>query len=131
MNDYEEKSWKLSYSGDCRPCINFINFSKNSTLTIHEATFNKDSERAKATNHSTISEAIKVAEMNNSWRTILTHFSGKKLIIPYSQKYESNKILFANDYLSLGLKDLEKAYIHSKNFNILLNKFISLYPNEL
>jgi ribonuclease Z len=33
---------KISYSGDCRPTLQFIEEAANSTLMIHEATFGDD-----------------------------------------------------------------------------------------
>ena len=52
---------KISYSGDTRPWPAFIEAAKNSTLLIHEATFNDSNIGiAKECNHSTVEEAITV-----------------------------------------------------------------------
>lgn len=71
-----EKGFKVSYSGDCRPSKSFAEMGKNSTLLIHEATFQDDLQgQARAKKHSTISEAITVGKWMNAKLVLLTHFS--------------------------------------------------------
>ncbi|EEA25549.1 tRNA processing endoribonuclease Trz1, putative [Talaromyces marneffei ATCC 18224] len=71
-----EDGFKVSYSGDCRPSKNFAEMGKDSTLLIHEATFQDDLHgQAVAKKHSTISEAIAVGSWMNAKTVLLTHFS--------------------------------------------------------
>lgn len=50
-----------SYSGDTRPCQNFVQESTGVTLMIHEATFADDeADLAVQKKHSTFSEALDV-----------------------------------------------------------------------
>ncbi|PCG90497.1 Hypothetical protein PENO1_055370 [Penicillium occitanis (nom. inval.)] len=71
-----EDGFKVSYSGDCRPSKHFAEMGKNSTLLIHEATFQDDLKgQARAKKHSTISEAITVGKWMKAKMVLLTHFS--------------------------------------------------------
>ena len=75
--------FKVSYSGDCRPSKQFANIGRNSTVLIHEATFDDDlQEDAKAKKHSTTSEAVGVAVAMRAKRLILTHFSQRYQKLP-------------------------------------------------
>lgn len=68
--------FKLVYSGDTEPCQALIEIGQGADLLIHEATFDPDMiQDARKKKHSTIEEAIHVAETMNAKRTILTHFS--------------------------------------------------------
>ncbi|EGG24069.1 hypothetical protein DFA_06207 [Cavenderia fasciculata] len=70
--------FKLSFSGDTRPCEQFINAGRDSDLMIHEATFEDDKvEDSIEKKHSTIGEALTVGKRMNAKWSILTHFSGK------------------------------------------------------
>jgi len=67
---------KIAYSGDCRPSHRFALRAQGATLLIHEATFEDDKAGdAKAKKHSTMSEALGVAEKMQAKRVLLTHFS--------------------------------------------------------
>ncbi|CAG5129751.1 unnamed protein product [Candidula unifasciata] len=68
--------FKLVYSGDTRPCDSLVAAGEDCDLLIHEAT-HEDSllENAKASKHSTFSEAIDVGKKMKAKNTILTHFS--------------------------------------------------------
>lgn len=67
---------KIVYSGDTEPCQNLINYAKNSTLLIHEATMTDQWVReAKLGHHCTTSQTLDVIEKTNAWRSITTHFS--------------------------------------------------------
>lgn len=75
--------FKVSYSGDCRPSKPFAQIGKNSTVLIHEATFDDELQGdAEAKKHSTTSEAIGVAVAMRAKRVILTHFSQRYQKIP-------------------------------------------------
>ncbi|KAF2073482.1 hypothetical protein CYY_005191 [Polysphondylium violaceum] len=67
---------RIAYSGDTRPCPEFIEACKDSLVLIHESSFEDDQlEDAKSKNHSTIGEAIQVGRDMNAKCTLLTHFS--------------------------------------------------------
>ncbi|KAI5286545.1 hypothetical protein KEM54_006692 [Ascosphaera aggregata] len=75
--------FKLSYSGDCRPSNNFINVGRDSTVLIHEATFEDDMiSDAIAKRHTTVSEALNVAKQMRARNLILTHFSQRYQCVP-------------------------------------------------
>ncbi|KAI9829945.1 MAG: hypothetical protein M1819_005917 [Sarea resinae] len=75
--------FKFSYSGDCRPCNNFAIIGKDSTVVLHEATFDDELHGdALAKKHSTTSEALGVAAKMRAKRVILTHFSQRYQRIP-------------------------------------------------
>ncbi|KAL3467542.1 beta-lactamase-like protein [Aspergillus heterothallicus] len=68
--------FKASFSGDCRPSENFAAIGKDSTVLIHEATFNDDMlGSAIAKRHSTVSEAIDIGRKMRARSILLTHFS--------------------------------------------------------
>ncbi|KKZ61574.1 hypothetical protein EMCG_00557 [[Emmonsia] crescens] len=67
---------KVSYSGDCRPSPDFARVGADSTVLIHEATFEDDMlQDALAKRHSTCGEALRVAKRMRARNVILTHFS--------------------------------------------------------
>ena len=75
--------FKFSYSGDCRPSKEFALIGKDSTVVVHEATFDDDMQNdAKKKKHSTTSEAIAVGRAMNAKRIILTHFSQRYQKLP-------------------------------------------------
>ena len=76
-------SFKFSYSGDCRPSAHFASIGKDSTVLIHEATFDDELQgEAMAKKHSTISEAVAVGVAMRAKRTLLTHFSQRYAKLP-------------------------------------------------
>lgn len=80
----EDKSFKVSYSGDTKP-VNFFAFKvgKNSDLLIHEATHENDlKEEAEKKGHSTMGQALDIAKMMNAKYTVLTHFSQRYPKLP-------------------------------------------------
>ncbi|KAF2148563.1 hypothetical protein K461DRAFT_232672 [Myriangium duriaei CBS 260.36] len=85
---------KISYSGDCRPSADFATIGKDSTVCIHEATFDDELQSdAKAKNHSTTSEALSVATKMNAKAVVLTHFSQRYAKVPvleYTDEDEAN-----------------------------------------
>ncbi|GAB7341686.1 hypothetical protein MBLNU457_g0030t1 [Dothideomycetes sp. NU457] len=75
--------FKVSYSGDCRPSWDFVSIGQNSTVCIHEATFDDElSGDALAKRHSTTSEALGVASKMNAKACVLTHFSQRYQKVP-------------------------------------------------
>ena len=101
--------WSLCYSGDCRPTPDLAAQARGVTVLIHEATFDDDYyEDALAKRHSTISEALAVADDMRAHRTLLTHFSQRYSAMP--QKVTNNataaKYFFASDFLKVAFPDL-------------------------
>ncbi|KAK3065466.1 hypothetical protein LTS18_006177 [Coniosporium uncinatum] len=76
-------TFKVSYSGDCRPSLAFSDIGKGSTVLIHEATFDDELKgEAVAKKHSTTGEALKVGEVMGVKGVVLTHFSQRYQKIP-------------------------------------------------
>ncbi|KAJ5642394.1 hypothetical protein N7490_006394 [Penicillium lividum] len=68
--------FKVSYSGDCRPSDKFASIGRDSTVLIHEATFQDDMVgSAIAKRHSTAGEAIEIGRRMGARSILLTHFS--------------------------------------------------------
>ncbi|KAF7509783.1 hypothetical protein GJ744_007478 [Endocarpon pusillum] len=75
--------FKFSYSGDCRPSLQFARIGKDSDVLIHEATFDDDMQGdALAKKHSTTGEALGVAAKMEAKNLILTHFSQRYQKLP-------------------------------------------------
>ncbi|EAW07207.1 ribonuclease Z [Aspergillus clavatus NRRL 1] len=69
-------SFKVSFSGDCRPSNSFAAIGRDSTVLIHEATFQDDmAMSAVLKKHSTTSEALEVGRLMDARTVVLTHFS--------------------------------------------------------
>ncbi|KAI9887108.1 MAG: Zinc phosphodiesterase ELAC protein 2 [Watsoniomyces obsoletus] len=95
--------FKFSYSGDCRPCQAFAEIGKDSTVLLHEATFDDELKKdAKAKKHSTTGEALAVATAMGARRVLLTHFS---------QRYPKLPVLDNIDFgnLQLDTEDVQKT----------------------
>ena len=83
----EVGSFKVSYSGDCRPSRAFAQIGQGSTVCIHEATFDDELQGdAEAKNHSTTSEALGVAQQMNAHACVLTHFSQRYQKVPILER---------------------------------------------
>ncbi len=93
--------FKVSYSGDCRPSKAFAKIGRDSTVLIHEATFDDELQGdADAKKHSTTSEAIGVAVAMRAKRLLLTHFS---------QRYQKIPIMEGLANVEVKLEDTEEA----------------------
>jgi ribonuclease Z len=80
------KPLKVSYSGDCRPSQHFAKIGRDTTVLIHEATFDDELQGdAKAKKHSTTSEALGIGAQMNAKAVVLTHFSQRYQKIPVLQ----------------------------------------------
>ncbi|KAL6703971.1 hypothetical protein ACN47E_008909 [Coniothyrium glycines] len=80
------KPLKVSYSGDCRPSGHFARIGADSTVLIHEATFDDELQGdARAKKHSTTSEALGIGAQMNAKAVVLTHFSQRYQKIPVLQ----------------------------------------------
>ncbi|GEQ68437.1 hypothetical protein JCM33374_g2105 [Metschnikowia sp. JCM 33374] len=104
------ETFKVSFSGDTRPNPRFVDIGKDSDLLIHEASLDNDLiEEALAKKHTTIVEAIKVSELMNCPKIILTHFSAR-----FSEKHSF--IETAEEYEEASRK--MKAYLNQSPNNI-------------
>lgn len=83
---------KVSYSGDCRPAHTFSLIGRNSTVLIHEATFDDELQGdAIAKRHSTTSEALSIGARMDAKAVILTHFSQRYQKIPVLQTVQDGE----------------------------------------
>ncbi len=70
------KGHKITYSGDTMPCEEMIEFARDSSILIHEATYKaEDKDKAESHGHSTSKDAAEIALYSNSEKLILTHIS--------------------------------------------------------
>jgi ribonuclease Z len=82
----------VSYSGDCRPAHAFTLIGRNSTLLIHEATFDDELKGdAIAKKHSTTSEALGIGAQMDAKAVVLTHFSQRYQKIPVLQTVQDGE----------------------------------------
>lgn len=89
----EVKPLKISYSGDCRPSYHFAKIGKDSTVLIHEATFDDELQGdAKAKKHSTTSEALDIGSRMDAKAVVLTHFSQRYQKIPVLQSVTDGEL---------------------------------------
>ncbi|XPS98711.1 Ribonuclease Z [Ascochyta lentis] len=80
------KPLKVSYSGDCRPSQPFSKIGRDTTVLIHEATFDDElAGDARAKKHSTTSEALGIGARMKAKAVVLTHFSQRYQKIPVLQ----------------------------------------------
>jgi ribonuclease Z len=80
---------KVSYSGDCRPSATFPLIGRDTTVLIHEATFDDELQGdAIAKKHSTTSEALGIGAQMGAKAVVLTHFSQRYQKIPVLQTVE-------------------------------------------
>jgi ribonuclease Z len=78
-----KKPLKVSYSGDCRPSGQFAHMGKDTTVLIHEATFDDElAADARHKKHSTTSEALGIGAKMGAKAVVLTHFSQRYQKIP-------------------------------------------------
>lgn len=126
--------WKVTYSGDCRPTPDLACQGKNSTMLIHEATFQSSHlSQAKMKMHSTLAEAVKQGIKMNATSTVCTHFSQRYTVSESAQKsrdksksqeeeaivkeYLETSGVLALDHLRFKLSDLAHLPYLSKGFN--------------
>lgn len=120
----QQQRFKLTYSGDTPPCKRIIELGQDSTLLIHEATFQDElHERAKSTNHSTVSDAIHQGQLMNAKYTILTHFSGRYCILPVLPQNLPNNVGIAFDNMQVSCDDLPRL-------NGLIPFYQEAFPQE-
>lgn len=92
------KPLKISYSGDCRPSRAFGTIGRDTTVLIHEATFDDElAGDARAKKHSTTSEALVVGAQMKAKAVVLTHFSQRYQKIPVLQTVQDGETLPAEE----------------------------------
>lgn len=103
--------FRVAYSGDCRPSRKFAYVGSDSTLLIHEATFDDElSGDAYAKKHSTTTEALNIGRMMRAKRILLTHFSQRYQKIPVMDSDNLDQIaIVAFDYMRVKLGDFAKV----------------------
>ena len=100
---------KLVYSGDCRPSRPLAFAAQGADLLIHEATFANGMEtEAFLKRHSTVGEALQVAEDMRAKAVILTHFSQRYPKVPPVAKSTRHNapIVFAFDFTRVTPENL-------------------------
>lgn len=116
--------FKLTYSGDTKPCDELVKLGLNSTLLIHEATMEDELiEDALLKMHSTVSQAIEQSKKMNAKYTILTHFSQRYAKIPRIEQHLVDNIGIAFDNMEVILSDL--SYL-----NILYPAMKKMFPDH-
>ncbi|KAJ3128880.1 hypothetical protein HK098_003207 [Nowakowskiella sp. JEL0407] len=130
------RTFKIVYSGDCRPTPALISHGRNATILIHEATLSdlKKAE-AKMKKHTTMTECVQVGEEMLAKNLVMTHFSQRYSKFPDLDSYglldlieernnqagdEKMKIAVAFDMMQIGIKDF-------KSFGKIARKLSDLY----
>ena len=106
--DRNLKPLKISYSGDCRPSQPFSKIGKDTTVLIHEATFDDELEGdARAKKHSTTSEALGIGARMNAKAVVLTHFSQRYQKIPVLQTVQDGETSSAEEDMVAATEDAD------------------------
>ncbi|PUU74300.1 beta-lactamase-like protein [Tuber borchii] len=103
--------FKIAYSGDTRPTKGFVEIGRDSTVLLHEATFDDELlPEAIAKKHSTTSEAINAGKEMGAKNIILTHFSQRYPKLPILSAAEENgpEVLVAFDLCRVRLGDVKR-----------------------
>jgi ribonuclease Z len=109
-------TFKLVFSGDCRPSEALTLVGRDCDLLIHESTFdNARFQEAITNNHSTMQEALSVSKAMNAKWTILTHFSARYAQISHIDDIDKHNVGFSFDFM----------YLNPSNIN-LINEINSL-----
>jgi ribonuclease Z len=102
----ENQDMKVSYSGDCRPSVTFGIIGRNSDVLIHEVTFGDDMlGEARAKSHSTVGEALLVAQSMAAKAVVMTHFS---------QRYPKTANTFTEENENVDLATMSEASINKR-----------------
>lgn len=110
FNLTDSEKFKVSFSGDTRPSTKFIDIGQGTDLLIHEASLDNDLiEEAIAKKHSTVVEAVKVSQLMDCPKVILTHFSAR-----FSEKHSFIESAAQYEQMSNQLK----SHIGSSTSNI-------------
>ncbi|GMT25217.1 hypothetical protein PFISCL1PPCAC_16514, partial [Pristionchus fissidentatus] len=99
---------KIVFSGDTKPCDLLVEHGMDADLLIHEATFEDGHETdAFRKKHSTMGQAVEIAERMRAKHTILSHFSARYPKVPPLPAYlDEKRIGLAMDGLRVGFDRL-------------------------
>lgn len=129
--------FKFSYSGDCRPSKKFAEIGKDSTVLLHEATFDDEmGADARSKKHSTTSEAIGVGVAMGARRILLTHFSQRYQKLPVMSKLKGLHIKLegavdAGDEMDGADPDIALTASGSAELNASITQSLINTNNEL
>lgn len=124
MTINKDQPFKLTYSGDTKPCDSLVEIGADSTLLIHEATMEDELlEDALAKMHSTVSQAIEQGHKMNAKYILLTHFSQRYAKIPRIEQHLIENVGIAFDNMEVVLSDL--SYL-----NILYPAMKKMFPDH-
>lgn len=108
----QDQPFKITYSGDTKPCNSLVELGLNSTLLIHEATMEDELyEDALAKMHSTVSQAIEQGHKMNAKFILLTHFSQRYAKIPRIEQHLVENVGIAFDNMEVVPSDLNDLNI--------------------
>lgn len=103
----QDQPFKVTYSGDTKPCDALVELGLNSTLLIHEATMEDELyEDALAKMHSTVSQAIEQGHKMKAKFILLTHFSQRYAKIPRIEQHLVENVGIAFDNMEVVPSDL-------------------------
>lgn len=104
-----KSNWKITFSGDTRPISSLEEIGKDSTLLIHEATFEDDLQSEAIDKfHSTTNEAIEVALRMNAQYLIMNHFSQRYPKVPKFDEQYKNFVTVAMDYMIISQSKIKQ-----------------------
>lgn len=107
-SDSNVKPLKISYSGDCRPSHPFSKIGSDTTVLIHEATFDDElAGDARAKKHSTTSEALGIGARMNAKAVVLTHFSQRYQKIPVLQTVQDGESPANEETIAAATEDVD------------------------
>lgn len=107
-----KNGWSFCYSGDTRPDGKLVEIGKNTTLLLHEATFDNDpvdQAHAIKKKHSTIGEAISIGKQMSAEHVLLTHFSQKYPSISKLNRFLGTSSAPSFDLMCLKLDETQLA----------------------
>lgn len=120
----QNEPFKLTYSGDTKPCDALVELGLDSTLLIHEATMEDELlEDALVKMHSTVSQAIEQGLKMNAKYTLLTHFSQRYAKIPRIEQRLVENVGIAFDNMEVVLSDLN-------DLNVLYPTMKKMFPDQ-
>ncbi|RDA94848.1 hypothetical protein CP533_4236 [Ophiocordyceps camponoti-saundersi (nom. inval.)] len=114
---------RIAYSGDCRPSTDFAKRCRGAHLLIHECTFGDDPEmrqHARQKKHSTMSEALQVADQMRAKRTLLTHFSQRYVKADVLKTSKREDVVLAFDMMRLRLADFQAHACHAPAIHAMM-----------
>jgi ribonuclease Z len=84
---------RVVYSGDTRPSAETAAIAHAADLLIHDATFgDEESDRARATGHSTAREAARLAQRCGAAKLVLTHLSARYADDPRTLERQAREV---------------------------------------